>query len=270
MMCLVRIVQLTFTVLILIPAFEVDAQDAYPMEIKIRSAVGGYEVARWKQDWPGCKSQNGISEGRVSIVDAFKMKWMRVTCQADQVGPEKGGIRWRRPIPPCDRIEMAYYVKFSADFDFAGGGTLPGLCGGTENVIGEKPANGKNGFSARFRWRPDGRGEAYIYHMDQPDKFGESILFSDDFRFPRNKPLMIIMRVGMNELDELDGTFEAWVKLGEEVANKVIHRDSIRWRSVETVQIDSLLCEVAYDPKDAKLAPKKNGIVDLADFLLLE
>ncbi len=185
------------------------AQESYPLEIRLTGPAGPYDLKRWKQDWPGCKFEDGISAGRVSMVEASKMKWLRVNCQANQIGPEKGGAGWRKPIPPINRIELAYRVKFSADFDFAKGGKLPGLCGGPESVTGGNPANGKNGFSARFMWRADGRAEGYIYHVDQPDKYGESIPFSEDIRLPRNQPFMLLMRVDMNDIDSDNGYFEA-------------------------------------------------------------
>ena len=256
--------------LIMVTSMAVYGQESYPLKIQFNGPVGAYDVARWKKDWPGCKFEDGITEGRVSIIESAKMKWLRVTCQAKQIGPESGGISWRKPIPSKNRLELAYRVNFSDDFEFVRGGKLPGLCGGPESVTGGNRANGVNGFSARFMWREDGRGEAYLYHVDQPDKFGDSIPFPDDFRFPRGKPFLIIMRIDMNEIGESNGTFEAWVKQGEADALKVVHRDDLRWRTAESVQIDSLLCEVFYGGNDSSWAPKKNCTVDLADFHLLE
>lgn len=245
-------------------------QDSYPLEIRLSDPVGTYDVVHWKRDWPGCKFEDGISEGHASIIEMSQLKWLRVICQANQIGPEKGGIGWRRPIPKTNRLELAYRVNFSDDFEFVKGGKLPGLCGGPESVTGGNPANGKNGFSARFMWRADGRGEAYVYHVDQPDKFGESIPFPKEFRFPRGKPFLIVMRIGMNAKDEADGTLEAWVTQGSEDAIKVVHRDNLRWRTVESVQIDSLLCEVFHGGNDSSWAPKKNCAIELADFRLSE
>ena len=255
---------------IMVASMTLYGQDPYPLKIRLSSPVGIYDAVRWKNDWPGCKYEDGVKEGHASIIESSNMKWLRVTCQANQIGPEKGGVGWRRPIPATTRLELAYRVKFSDDFEFVKGGKLPGLCGGPESVTGGNPANGVNGFSARFMWRADGRGEAYLYHVDQPDRFGESIPFPDDFRFPRGKPVLLIMRIDMNEIDESYGTFEAWVKQGNEDALKVVHRDNLRWRTAESVQIDSLLCEVFHGGSDSSWAPEKSCTVDLTDFQLLE
>ena len=255
---------------ILMVSIPLYGEDSYPLNIQLSGPAGLYDVARWKRDWPGCKFEDGIAEGRASIIESSDSKWLRITCQANQIGPEKGGIGWRKPIPSTSRLELAYRVMFSNDFEFVKGGKLPGLCGGPESVTGGNPANGKNGFSARFMWRADGRGEAYLYHVDQPSKYGESLRFPDDFRFPRGKPFLLVMRIDMNEIGKSDGTFEAWVKQGAEDAVKVIQRDNLRWRTTESVEIDSLLCEVFHGGNDSSWAPKKNCTVDLADFQLLE
>ncbi len=245
-------------------------QESYPLKIQLSGPAGKYDLTRWKQDWPGCKFEDGVTEGRTSLVESSDLKWLRVTCKADEIGPEQGGIGWRKPIPPTGRLELAYRVQFAEDFDFAKGGKLPGLAGGPDSVTGGRPANGKNGFSARFMWREDGRAEAYVYHMDQPGKYGESFPFSDDFRIPRGKPFMLIMRIDMNEVGQADGALEAWVKVGEEDAIKVIQRYDLRWRDDESIQIDSLMCQVFHGGNDASWAPKKDCTVDLADFQMLE
>ncbi len=246
------------------------AQEQYPLEISLSGPAGAYDLKRWKQDWPGCKYEDGISEGRVALVESSNLKWLRVNCRANEIGPAQGGIGWRRPIPAEDRVELAYQVRFAENFDFAKGGKLPGLCGGPESVTGGNRANGKNGFSARFMWQPDGRVAAYLYHMDQPGQYGEIVPFPDDIRLPRNKPCMLIMRVGMNEIGEADGSFEAWIKLGEETASKIISRTEMRWRSDESLQVDSLLCEVFHGGNDASWAPKHDCTVDVGEFRLFQ
>ncbi len=104
----------------------VRAQESYPLEIRLSGPTGAYDVKRWKQDWPGCKSEDGVSEGRASIIEASNKKWLRATCRANQIGPSEGGIGWRKPIPPSNRIELAYQVKFSDDFDFVKAGSCQG------------------------------------------------------------------------------------------------------------------------------------------------
>ncbi len=158
--------------------------DEFPLEVALTGQAGSYDVKRWKQDWAGCKFEDGIAEGHASLIQDMGRNWLRITCAPNQIGPEKGGIGWRWPFEGNKQIELSYIVRFDKEFEFVKGGKLPGLCGGPESVTGGRPANGKNGFSARIMWRRDGRGEAYLYHMDQPDKYGESLPFPDNFRFP--------------------------------------------------------------------------------------
>lgn len=253
----------------MISSMSLFGQDSYPMEIKLTGPAGSYNVQRWKQDWPGCKTEFGVRHGRVSMIDLSKKKGLRVTCQANQSGAENGGVRWRRPLPAVDRLELAYVIRLSDDFDFAQGGMLPGLCGGHALDLDGMSTCGTHGFSAQFVWRADGRGEAIACHLGHADRSGERIPFSEEIRFPRGKPFMLIMRMDMNASDQADGTFEAWVKTGEQDAIKVISRDNLRWRSDDAVRVDGLLFEVFYKGPDAQSSPKKNCTVDLADFRLL-
>ncbi len=144
--CTMRIALLLTLGWMMIASITVHGQDSYPQEIRLSGPTGAYDLKRWKQDWPGCKWEDGISEGRVALIQSNQLNWLRVTCQANQIGPERGGISWRRPIPAADRVELAYLVTFSEDFDFSKGGKLPGLSGGPENVTGGNKADGKNGF----------------------------------------------------------------------------------------------------------------------------
>ena len=137
---------------------------------------------------------------RTAIFDGrFKPgEWLRVNYAVGGIGPEQGGTGWRWPIGKHEAAELSYTLRFSEDFDFVKGGKLPGLCGGPENVSGGRPADGANGFSARLMWRKEGRGEAYIYHKNQPEKYGHSFPFPEDFRFPTGKPFQVRLAVTMN------------------------------------------------------------------------
>ncbi|MEC9093699.1 MAG: hypothetical protein VX438_13380, partial [Planctomycetota bacterium] len=87
-------------------------------------------VSQWKQDWPGCRYEDGVSEGHLSIVKTKKGKAYRVDYAIGEIGPEKGGIGWRYPIDPSDNAELTYQLTLSQEFSWVKGGKLPGLCGG--------------------------------------------------------------------------------------------------------------------------------------------
>jgi len=72
---------------------------------------------------------------------------------------------------------LSYWVKFSDRFVFRAGGKIHGLTGGTANTGGRKP-NGNDGWSTRAHWGPDNKINTYVYHKDQPGKYGESFYWA--------------------------------------------------------------------------------------------
>ena len=231
-----------------------------PITVNLSAEPGAYTVEHWKQDWPGCEFQDGIKEGHVSLKERDGVKWLRVNYAVGGIGPEQGGTGWRWPIGKHEAAELSYTLRFNEDFDFVKGGKLPGLCGGPENVSGGRPADGTNGFSARLMWRKDGRGEAYLYHKNQPDRYGDQVDFPADFRFPEETPIRVRMRVTMNDPGKKNGKIQVWIRLGEddtEAEQEVVHRTDLEWRSLDTFGVDSLYFESFYGGSDDSWAPKK-------------
>jgi len=136
-------------------------------------AAGPYTVARWEKDWPGCEYEDGLAEGHGEIVSREGVNWLRVLYPQGSFGADKGGAGWRFPFARHEAAELRYTVRFDEQFDFVKGGKLPGLCGGPKTITGGDMVNGEEGFSARVMWRKDGRGQAYVYHMHQPSKYGD-------------------------------------------------------------------------------------------------
>ncbi len=230
----------------------------HTQQIMIRSDPGVCTVAQWKKDWPGCRYEDGVSERHLSVVTAEDDKAYRVDYVVGEIGPEKGGVGWRYPITRSHSVELKYRLTFSRDFDWVKGGKLPGLCGGPESVTGGNPANGRNGFSARLMWRADGRGEAYVYHMNQPRKYGESFPFPAEYRFPTGEPVLVRMRVTMNTPGRRDGQLDVWI--GNEESGeyrRVVRRSDLEWRASTDLAVDSLLFETFYGGGDKTWAPRR-------------
>ena len=227
-------------------------------KVTIRPEFGVYTVSKWKRDWPGCQYEDGVKEGRFSVVNVGGAAAYRVDYAVGEIGTEKGGIGWRLPIQPADSVELTYKVTFSKNFDWVKGGKLPGLCGGPKSVTGGNRANGTNGFSARIMWRADGRGEAYIYHMNQPEKYGQSVPFPSDFRFQRGEPVLVRLRVGMNRPGHADGSLDVWI--GDPSTREfqhVISRSNIEWRATRKIVVDSLLIETFHGGGNQSWAPRR-------------
>ncbi|WP_113959638.1 polysaccharide lyase [Roseimicrobium gellanilyticum] len=240
--------------------FEMTPADAAEPTLKaviLQGASGIYTIPQWKKDWPGCAFEGGIKDGRVSVVERDGAKSLRIAYAPGQIGPENGGAGWRWPIGTHQSAELRYTVRFSKDFDWVKGGKLPGLCGGPDNVSGGRPATGTNGFSARLMWRRDGRGEAYIYHKNQPENYGHSFPFPEDFRFPTDTPIHVRLAVTMNTIGKRDGTLRVWIALSDQTEKLMVERTDMEWRTVDTFGVDSLYFETFHGGGDATWAPKK-------------
>lgn len=238
--------------------FAAAAHAAEPLRVSIAGAAGPYGVERWRKDWPGCAFEDGVKEGHVSVIERDAKKWLRVDYAIGGIGPENGGCGWRLPIGTRHTAELRYTVRFSEGFDWVKGGKLPGLCGGPENVSGGRPATGANGFSARLMWRADGRGEAYVYHMNQRDEYGDSFAFPEPFRFPTGTPVHVRMRVTMNDPGKSNGKLQVWIKAGNDAdERRMVSRTDMQWRAADTFGVESLYFETFHGGNDASWAPSK-------------
>ena len=241
-----------------------DGQEIH--RVSPKSDPGVCTVDQWKRDWPGCRYEDGVSEGHLSVVRTGGGKAYRVDYAVGEIGPEKGGIGWRYPIRESEAAELTYRLTFSRDFRWVKGGKLPGLCGGPDSVTGGNPADGRNGFSARLMWRADGRGEAYVYHMNQPKKYGESFPFPADFRFPAGEPLLVRIRVSMNTPGRRDGRLDVRVgtaRSGE--LRHVVRRSDVEWRATRDVAVDGVLFQTFYGGSDGKWAPRESSFTTFSD-----
>lgn len=225
--------------------------------VRLGGLPGPYGLAQWQADWPGCRFQGGITEGRVTLEETDGQRALRVHYAPGQIGPEAGGAGWRWPLGTHEAAELTYTLRFSEGFDFVKGGKLPGLCGGPDNVSGGRPADGRNGFSARLMWRKDGRGEAYVYHKHQPDRYGDRFAFPADFRFPTGQPVRVRIAVAMNTPGQRDGQLRVWIALPGANERQMVERTDLQWRDRADFGVDSLYFETFHGGSDATWAPTR-------------
>lgn len=245
--------------LVLVPVTFCFAADL-PFDVVINGQTGPYNQERWKRDFPGCEFEGGVKEGRCAVTENAGLKWLRVNFAVGKIGPEEGGAGWRMPFGRNESAELRYTLRFSKDFDFVKGGKLPGLCGGPENVSGGRPADGKNGFSARLMWRKDGRGEAYVYHKHQKGSYGDSFAFPDAFRFPTDTPVRVRIGVTMNTPGKRDGSLRVWIN-----DEPVVERGDMEWRTADTFGVDGLYFETFHGGGDSSWAPTRPCWAEFAE-----
>lgn len=229
--------------------------------LEFSGAAGPYTVDQWKKDWPGCEYEDGLAEGRGSLALREGKPWLRVLYPKGSVGADKGGAGWRFPFGTHEAAELRYEVRFDEQFDFVKGGKLPGLCGGPKTITGGDAVNGMEGFSARVMWRKDGRGQAYVYHMHQPSKYGDEFDFPEDFRFVPGRATAIRMQVTMNDAGKKNGTLRVWAD-----EKLVVEKTTLQWRRGSTYGVDSILFNTFHGGSDASWGPSRDVWAEFSGF----
>lgn len=248
----------------------VGGSQAKDLPISLSLPSGLYMPAAWKDDWPNCVYEDGIAEGRVNLIERDGVAALRVLYPPKAIGSDKSGASWRYPFPRQESAEVKYTVRFDEDFDFVKGGKLPGLCGGPMTVTGGDKVDGLEGFSARLMWRADGRGEAYVYHMNQPDKYGDQIPFPDDFRFPRGESVQVRLQIIMNTPGERDGELRVWITTPSGSEPKlVVEKTDLELRAEDRYGVDGLLFNTFFGGSSSEWAPKKEEFAEFSQFHLI-
>ena len=230
-------------------------------------ATGVYNETHLCEDW-NCPSWNdGVSRGRVEIIDENGDKAMRVFYPEGKYGPSESGAQWKHEINNYDELYFSYRIKFEDNFDFVRGGKLPGLAGGTANTGGNTP-NGSDGWSARMMWKRNGGIVQYVYHPDQY----QNLPYGDEFpwesggqqcRFVPGVWYHIEVRIVMNTPQEKDGIIQAWLN-----GIKVLDRKNIRFRDVENLSIDIDYFSTFFGGGDSSWAATKDEFIFFDDFII--
>ena len=146
-----------FVLLLISSASAQNAQVIFQNDFDDQSA-GVYTVDHLADQWNQPNFDNGVEEGRVSIVDgdsAFGQNGtsLAVSYPADQHGTKGTGAQWILKLGgEYEEATLRYRIKFKEGFDFVRGGKLPGLAGGT-TPTGSSPSDGVNGWTGRLMWR---------------------------------------------------------------------------------------------------------------------
>jgi hypothetical protein len=232
------------------------------------NSTGDYR-AEWSSDWHTPPWNNGVNDGRASIVDgpeAYAGKSLQILYPAGTYGPGPGGAQWRLELGDSyDELYLAYKIRFGDEFNFVKGGKLPGLVGGAANTGGKVPT-GRDGWSARMMWRPMGAIVFYVYHMDQHGTWGEDMVWRLDGRQVYFEPgvwYQLEHRVVINTPGEPDGVLQGW--LDGELA---FERTDLRFRDVDSFAIDALYFSTFFGGNDKTWATRKDETITFDDFVI--
>ena len=126
--------------------------------------AGLYTRARLDSDWNDPRFNDGVDEGRVTVVSGQNAfggtgSSLAVAYPEDEVGTKETGAQWQLELDDeYEEAFLSYRVQFADGFDFSRGGKLPGLAGGSAPT-GNAPAEGDNGWTGRLMWLTDFTGQ---------------------------------------------------------------------------------------------------------------
>lgn len=237
-----------------------------PSKIK----TGPYGVEDLKRDWRHPPWENGISQGLVSIADDNSPNHPRVlqvfypkgSFSASTIGKTQWILKFNKTY---NELYCSYYIKFGKDFNFVKTGKLPGLVGGKHNSGGEKP-NGFDGWSSRVVWLVNGEIGQYVYHTDQPSKYGQVFKYSyngNNVLIERDRWYKIANRVVMNTPWKKNGIMQAWID-----DNLVLDIRNLRFRNVDSFGIDAFYFSTFFGGNDESFAAVKDEYVFFDRFLI--
>lgn len=215
------------------------------------------------------KWNNGVTQGRATIVEEGGGHFLRVTYAGNQVGPDAGGVQFVIPLRASyPELYLSYRVRFAAGFQFVKGGKLPGLVGGTAPtgcITDAAAING--GFSARMMWRTGGGAVQYMYTPNRVNACGDDYPYAiagATATFTPGEWHRVLHHLRMNTPGQADGVLEAWF----DGAPALARTDMLYRPTGGTFQIDALYFSTFFGGSDATWAPTTDQIADFDDFVI--
>jgi len=226
--------------------------------------LGTYTVQNLSADWRNPPWNNGVSQGRVSIVsdpDGRAGNSLRVFYPQGVFGPEGGGAQWKLDLGGSyEQLFLSYRVRFEPGFDFVRTGKLPGLCGGQCNTGGKKPT-GTDGWSARQNWSEGGGANQYVYYPGQSGQFAER--FDWNQNYPRGQWVLVEHRIVMNTPGQSNGIIQTWWN-----GQLALNRTNVRFRDIGSFAIEEFHFSTFFGGGDGSFAAARNEYTYFDDFVI--
>ena len=191
----------------------------------------------------------------VSAAEPSSAPILRVNYPKGGWGSKNSGSQIMFAVPPAEKTNCEYLVRFGNNFDFVKGGKLPGLAGGQATSGNHHPVG--DGWTARLMWRRGGDAVLYLYHMDQRKKYGDD--FSLNHHFLPGKWHHVRQRVTVNHAGKSDGRIEIWFD-GE----LALDQRSLRLREGNQAPVDRFYFSTFFGGQGDQWAPAKDQTIDFA------
>lgn len=198
-------------------------------------------------------------DNRLQLIRDQNAGILRVDYPAGAWGSRDSGAQMMFAIPATQSAVCEYRVRFAKGFDFVRGGKLPGLAGGEATSGKERPTG--DGWTARLMWRRNGEAVLYLYHMDQPRRYGED--FSLHHRFIPGRWHRVRQRVTVNDGDRTNGRIQVWFD-----GHLVRDEKSLRLRSGEKAPVDRFYFSTFFGGSGPEWAPTTRQTVDFSPIVV--
>jgi hypothetical protein len=224
---------------------------------------GPYADALVRADWPDVRWVGLASRATLVTEKGWAGKrCLQIAYPKGSVGPGEGGGQFLVRLPPRNEYCLDYYLMFREGFDFKLGGKLPGLCGGRCNTGGDKPTG--DGWSARYMWKKGGGMILYLYHLDQPTRYGDG-LDCEGVTFKPGQWYRVTERVRVNAPAARDGHVQVWVD-----GKPVLERSDIRYRTVEGAMVDHFYFSTFHGGNSPDWGPTADSVACFDHFRIYE
>jgi hypothetical protein len=179
---------------------------------------------------------------------------------ARQYGRPEGGAQLYLNLRsgPAEALNLRYYVRFPAEFDFVKGGKLPGLYGGSV-TSGRHIPDGEDGLSTRYMWRRGGTGEVYAY-LPTSVQHGTS-LGSGDWRWPVGRWACVEQAVRLNTPGRSDGSVTVFLN-----GSQVLRSEDLEFRTTSRLGIEGVFFSTFFGGSDPSWSTPRTQFAEFAAF----
>ena len=264
------------------------SQTIYQNNFDQHTAATVYTKDIWQADWSSPKWENGVEQGRVSIVSGQQAyggtgNSLAISYPSGKFGTQNTGAQWRLELSgKHEELYSSYRIKFKTGFDFVRGGKLPGLGGGS-TPTGAKKATGVNGWSGRMMWRTDFQGtpgnpaqltSRVISYAKYANSGFNNLGEQADKKYLRDAAKNLItlksgvwfsiaQRIKMNDPGIANGIIQIWV---DNV--KVFDQNDVLFRTDEKLKIDVFYFSTFFGGSNKAWATSKHETVLFDDFVV--
>ncbi len=265
-----RLILVSFPIL---SACVTSSKTVQPSPVQLQSDFSKTEWVKTFEPKQSLPWRQGAARTQIVYDPERDHKVLEISYPGGGVGPSNGGAQWISDLPfPSDKLTVSYWVKFAKDFDWVLGGKLPGLMGGKDEktgwpITGGIRPTGVNGWSGRIMWKKNGEIIQYVYHMDQPGKYGDEFKWTvngQPAKFEADAWQKLTTEITLNHPGKKDGRIRSW--LGQELA---LDQGGLAFRSTQSVQIDAFCFSTFFGGEDPEWAPSKDETIRFDDFKVI-